>query len=146
MTLDNLVGKGLQREPAEPSEIQRLLAKADRRLTDAESGSISNDSRFDIAYEAVLQLSFCALRANGYRPDSRGGHHVLALQGLSKSVGYSAANVRLLDEFRRQRAIGLYDGSFDPTDSELESLIEEGRSLQSHLMSWLKAHHPQLVT
>lgn len=114
-------------------------------MTDAQNGSISNDSRFEIAYEAVLQLAFCALRANGYRPDSRGGHHVLALQGLGKSVDYSIESVRLLDEFRRQRAIGLYDGSLDPTDSEVESLIEEGRSLQDHLVNWLTEHHPGLL-
>jgi len=85
MTLDNLVGKELREEPTAPEEIQRLLHKASTRLNDAKSEAISRESRFDLAYEAILQLAISALRANGYRPDSRGRHHVIALQNLTKT-------------------------------------------------------------
>jgi len=145
MTLDNLVGKGLRKEPTGPEEIQRLLHKASTRLNDATSEVISRESRFDLAYEAILQLAICALRANGYRPDSRGGHHVIALQSLTKSIGYPKDKIRLLDEFRRQRAIGLYDGSFDPTKAEIIALLETGKDLQNCLSHWLHQNQPELL-
>ena len=78
MTLENLIGKGLQREPTSAEEIRRFLGKISTKLTDAGKDSISLDSRFDLAYEALLQIGLAALRANSLRPDSRGGHHVLA--------------------------------------------------------------------
>ncbi len=83
MTLENLIGKGLQREPASAEEVRRFLAKIATRLADAQNDAISLDSRFDLAYEALLQIGLVALRANNLRPDSRGGHHVLARQTLN---------------------------------------------------------------
>ncbi len=145
MALENLLGKGLQREPTSRTELQRLLKKADTRLGDAKSESISTESRFDLAYEGVLQLALAALRANGYRPGSKGGHHMIALQSLTKSIGYPKEKIRLLDEFRRQRAIGLYDGSFDPTKSEIQSLLEAAADLQQILYEWLDRNHPELT-
>lgn len=86
MTLENLIGKGLQREIASAEEISRLLAKIAIKLSDSRESIISLDSRFDLAYEALLQIGITALRANNLRPDSRGGHHVLALQTLLPPV------------------------------------------------------------
>lgn len=144
MTLENLLGKGLQREPASAEEISRLLAKISTKLTDAGKDSISLDSRFDLAYEALLQIGLVALRANNLRPDSRGGHHVLALQTLHSSIGYPREKLRLLDEFRRQRAIGLYDGSFVPTQNELDELRATAADLKALLEDWLIKHRPEL--
>lgn len=122
-----------------------MKVKARNRLADASSTAISHDSRFDLAYEAILQLGLRALRANGYRPDSRGGHHVIALQSLTKSIDYPAEKVRLIDQFRRQRAISLYDDSFDPTDQELQTLLNAGTHLEQTLMAWLQQNRPELV-
>ncbi len=144
MTLENLIGKGLQREPASVEEIRRFLAKIGTKLKDAGKDSISLDSRFDLAYEALLQIGLAALRANNLRPDSRGGHHVLALQTLHNSIGYPREKLRLLDEFRRQRATGLYDGSFVPTQTELDELRATAAELKAHLEAWLIKHHPEL--
>lgn len=145
MTLDNLIGKGLQREPTDKEEIARFLAKISQKLTDSTSMSISASSRFDVAYEAVLQIGLAALRANGLRVDSRGGHHILALQTLNKSIGVSAEAIRLLDGFRRQRADGLYNGSFDPSEAEVAALINVAQGLERHFKQWLGDHHPEFL-
>jgi len=50
--LENLIGRGLVEEPAQPREPQRLMDRAATRLNDAANPSISNESRFDLAYEA----------------------------------------------------------------------------------------------
>lgn len=137
MTLENLIGKGLQQEPASPEELCRFLNKIATKLADAQSETLSLDSRFDLAYEALLQIGLAALRANGYRPDSRGGHHLLALQTLNTTIGYPREKLRLLDEFRRQRATGLYDGSFDPSKAEVQAILTTVIELNVFFNSWL---------
>lgn len=144
MTLENLIGRGLQQEPATAQEIRRYLTKIATKLADAHSRQLSLDSRFDLAYEALLQIGLAALRANGLRPDSRGGHHVLALQTLNTTIGFSRDKLRLLDEYRRKRAAGLYDGSFEPSQAEVDALIGTALELKAHFESWLESERPAL--
>jgi hypothetical protein len=141
--LDNLIGKGLQREATDAEEIRRLRRKITTRLDDARNEQISLDSRFGLAYEALLQIGLVALRANGLRPDSRGGHHVIALQTLDTTVQYPREKLRLLDRFRRQRAAGLYDASFEPSEVEVETLINTVSELKDHLDEWLSKSNPE---
>ncbi len=143
MTLENLIGKGLQREPTSAGEIHRFLAKIATKLADAQVESVSLESRFDLAYEALLQIGLAALRAHNLRPDSRGGHHVLALQTLNTTIGYPREKLRLLDEYRRRRAAALYDGSFEPSQAELDALIATASELRAHLEAWLRKAHPE---
>lgn len=137
MTLENLIGRGLEHEPSSKPEIQRLLEKIATKLTDSRNQTVSLETRFDIAYEALLQIGLVALRSHHLRPNSRGGHHVIALQTLPLTIGYPHEKLRLLEEFRKQRAAGLYDGTFTPSESELNELIAVVSELQSLLMSWL---------
>lgn len=145
MTLDDLIGKGLLHEPTSPTEIRRFLDKIASKLKDARSEQISLDTRFDIAYEVLLQIGLTTLRANGLRPDWRRGHHLLAPQALNKSIGYPQDGLRLLDEFRRQRAAGLHDGSFDPSGTEVQSILETVADLKQRLEGWLRVRHPELL-
>ena len=105
MTLDNLIGKGLVHEPTSCDELQRFGDKIHIKLRDCQNQSVSLDSRFDLAYEGLLQIGLAALRANGLRPDSRDGYHVMALHTLNLTIGYPREKLRLLDELRRQRDI-----------------------------------------
>lgn len=68
MTLDNLIGKGLQRKSASAEGIHCFLAKIATKLTDAQKGAINLDSRFDLAYEALLQIGLDAW-LNKCRPE-----------------------------------------------------------------------------
>ena len=80
MTLENLVGKSLEKVSVDASSILKLLQAAEQSLQDSKIETISNDSRFDLAYKAVMQLSNAALQANGYRTlTSKPGHHQLTL-------------------------------------------------------------------
>jgi len=140
MTLENLIGRGIEVEPSDAEEIARLLDKIKVKIADAKVAEISLDTRFDIAYEALLQIGLTALRCHNLRPNSRGGHHVMALQTLPLTIGYPKQKVRLLEEFRKQRAAGLYDGSFSPSEKELTGLIEEVCALQLQLEGWIRNH------
>ena len=56
MTLQNLLKIG-RLKPHAPTaqEIRRLLAAAERNLTDARTEIISDETRFDAAYKAIMQ-------------------------------------------------------------------------------------------
>ena len=110
MVLETLLGRGLLPEATDADEMGRFLAKITAKLADCQSPSISLESRFDIGYEALLQCGLAALRAQGLRPDSKGGHHIMALQTLPTTIGFPKEKIRLFDAFRKQRAAGLYDG------------------------------------
>ncbi|MCC6562789.1 MAG: hypothetical protein IT478_15630 [Xanthomonadales bacterium] len=104
---------------------------------------MSREGRFDMAYEALLQIGIVSLRLHDLRPDSRGGHQVLALQTLPTTIGAAKSKLRLLEEFRRQRAAGLYNGSFFPSQQELDELIANVEELHALLLAWIRTHRPQ---
>ena len=70
--LDNLVKIGqLKAEPATEEEIAGLLHSGTVRLVDAKNESLSQESRFDLAYNAAHALSLAALRKAAYRSENR---------------------------------------------------------------------------
>jgi hypothetical protein len=55
MTLQNLLRIGrLKAHQPTPDEVQRLPASIDRNLADAAATTISDETRFDAAYKAVM--------------------------------------------------------------------------------------------
>lgn len=145
MTLNNLVGRGLEKAESDSEELGRYLERIQRKLSDSRQSSISLDSRFDIAFEALLQIALAALRANGYRTTSGAGHQQLAIQALPKSIGVGAADVRALEEFRKKRSAGLYLAEFEPSEAEVDALIAAVERLHKQLLAWLKANRPELL-
>lgn len=76
MTLDNLIGKLLERINPDSAAIQRLLEAAQRNIKDSELAELSNENRFDAAYKAIMQLANAALQAAGLRTlTSKPDHH-----------------------------------------------------------------------
>jgi hypothetical protein len=66
--LENLVRiRQLKAEPATEEEIAGLLRSGKVRLEDAKNANLSQESRFDLAYNAAHALSLAALRHAGYR-------------------------------------------------------------------------------
>jgi hypothetical protein len=52
------------------------------------SMALFNESRFDLAYKAIMQSAKAALQAKGYRVlTSKPGHHQLTLQVLPLTIG-----------------------------------------------------------
>ena len=145
MTLDNMVGRGLERADSDRGEIGRYLTKIRRKLADSRKDSISLDSRFDIAFEALLQIALVSLRANGYRTTSDAGHQQLAIQLLPKSIGIDPSELRALNEYRKKRSTGLYEADFDPSEDEVKAVISAVAKLLASLTDWIKHHRPELI-
>lgn len=111
MSLDNLVGRSLERIEPDPATIKRLLAAAARNIHDAGVEAISNENRFDSAYKAILQMANAALQSRGYRtPTSKPGHHMTMLQTLPLTLGLDNTSVIVMDALRQQRHVVDYSG------------------------------------
>jgi len=145
MTLANLLGKGLEKAETDAREVTRYLDKIGRKLEDARRTSNHLDTRFDIAFEALLQIAICALRVNGYRTTTAAGHQQVAIQLLPKSIGIDAGTIRVLDEYRKKRSLGLYQADFDPSEQEVKAVIASVERLRTDLTAWIKKNRPELL-
>ncbi len=118
--LDNLVKtNNLKIEPADQKEFDGMVISAKRRLQDANVESLSDDSRFSLAYGAAHALSLAAMRWYGYRSDNR----YLVFQCLEHTVGMVTSKWRVLDKCHKQRNLAEYEGHLEITPQLLDELI-----------------------
>lgn len=146
MSLENLV-KTHQIKPhaTHPEEVQRLLAAATRNLADARVEGISDETRFDAAYKAIMQCSLVGLMANGYRPStSVPGHHQTVIQTLSLTLGVPRENWIVMDALRKKRNVNDYSGDLIEPESVREC-IAQADALFKHAGQWLSANRPDLL-
>lgn len=145
MTLDNLLGRSLEAIEPDAVMIQKLLQAAEACLKDALFKGLSNESRFDIAYKAVMQLANAALQANGFRTmTSKPGHHFTMIQSLPKTVGLEIDKMIELDALRKQRNITDYSGDL-VTNKEREACIMLANELSQLVNNWIKENRPELL-
>lgn len=130
MNLKNLVAiNRLVKHDATPGSILKLLASAERNLTDANVPNISVENRFDAAYKAIMQCAMTALWAKGYRTStSEPGHHQLVFQILPKTLGIDSDVVVVLDALRKQRNLSDYSGDA-VSDATLKECIAQAEFL-----------------
>lgn len=139
MSLANLEKIGrLKTHVATDDEIARLLAAAERNLRDANAAGISDETRFDAAYKAIMQCAFAGLMAAGYRPSTAmPGHHQTMVQSLPLTLAVSTETMIVLDALRKKRNINDYSG--DLLDSEsLRICILEAKALHALACSRLR--------
>src|SRR5580658_7764689 len=89
-------------------EIADLFAVADRDLTVSKTPGLHNDWRFNIAYNAALQLATAALAAAGFQAE-RAGHHYRVIECLGLTLGTDTTTIQKLDIFRKKRNISDYE-------------------------------------
>ena len=128
--LENLVRIGqLKPEPATDEEIAGLLRSGTVRLKDAKNESLSQESRFDLAYNAAHALSLVALRQAGYRSENR----YLVFQCTQHTLDLAAEQWRVLDQAHRKRNLAEYEGDIDVDDQLLDALIRVAALIASKL-------------
>lgn len=146
MSLDNLV-KTHQLQPHSPSpeSVQRLLVAIRRNLADAHVPNISDETRFDTAYKAIMQCAMIGLWGNGYRPaTSTPGHHQTMIQTLSLTLGVERESWLLMDALRKKRNLNDYSGDLIEPAS-VQVCIEQAQRLLARTEAWLKAERPELL-
>lgn len=136
MSLANLAKIGqIKDHVTSVDEITRLLTAAERNLRDSKVAGISDETRFDAAYKAIMQCSLAGLAAAGYRPATNvPGHHQTMVQSLPLTLAVSKETMVVLDALRKKRNISDYSGDLlDPESlrvciSEAESLLQQTRT------------------
>ena len=145
MSLDNLLGKTLEKIEVDAGAIKRLLSAAERNIADSHVMEISPENRFDAAYKAIMQLSNAALQANGYRTlTSKPGHHMTMIQVLSQTIDLDKQTVIVLDALRKQRNVADYTGDIVPASAVVEC-TKHAESLLQDVVAWLKQNKPELI-
>lgn len=119
--LENLSGPGkpLAAEPADNAETAGLLHSGKVRLSDAIGGSLSPESRFDLAYNAAHALCLAALRRHGYRPR----HRYIVFQVLPHTLGVGPEVWRVLAKAHDARNLSEYEGHVDVDAQLVDDLV-----------------------
>ena len=126
-------------------EVSSLIDLVERDLSDAAREEISKDWRFNIAYNAGLQLATIVLYAAGYRAGRGEGKHYRVIQALSLVMGPEFSTMRdYLDNCRRKRNISEYDAVGTISEKEAEDLLQTVRELKADVESWLRKNHPEI--
>ena len=145
MSLKNLVGISLESIAPDGNAISRLISAAERNIADSQVKTISDETRFDAAYKAIMQLANTALRANGYRTlTNKPGHHMTMIQCLSLTIGSTHETIILLDTLRKQRNAADYTGDIIPRSSVLEC-ISQSQQLLTEVTQWIMKNKPELM-
>ena len=91
----------LKDHKASPEEIVDLLTVADRDLAASKTPALHTDWRFNIAYNAGLQLATAALSISGYQAE-RSNHHYRVIDSLAHTLGVDPLTIRKFDTFRKR--------------------------------------------
>jgi len=148
MSLDIWKTNGWLREySTSRQEITDILGLVERDLRDAARQEISTDWRFNIAYNAGLQLATLALFAAGYRTGRGESKHYRVIQALPLVMGSDFNVVRdYLDNCRRKRNVSEYDAAGTISKKELSDLLDLVLNLKNQVEKWLRENHPELIS
>ena len=131
--LDNLVRIGqLKAEPRNATEVTRMLAMAQTRLSDAKLSNVSLEGRFTSAYNAAHAAALAALRWHGYRSENR----YTVFQCLAHTLSWPANRWRVFDTAHQKRNLAEYEGYLEVEESTVaemcalvQTLIEDAQVL-----------------
>ncbi|MDL1976048.1 MAG: hypothetical protein LWX55_14990 [Deltaproteobacteria bacterium] len=135
----------LREHKTSPQEVAGILALVDRDLADAARKEVSTDWRFNIAYNAGLQLATLVLYAAGYRAGRGESKHYRVIQALPMVMGDRFSGIgAYLDNCRRKRNISEYDAIGTISEKEAADLVRTAQELKIEVQKWLRQNYPQL--
>ena len=134
----------IRRHETSPREIADLLAIADRDVQQSQIPGLGPEWRFDIAYNAVLQLATAALAAAGYQAE-RANKHQRTLECLEYTLGIERHRVLFLDTCRRKRHKAVYERVGAISDAEADEMIATAKQLREEVAEWIRGERPQLM-
>jgi hypothetical protein len=140
-----LRNRWIRKHRSSRDEISRLLAIADRDIEQCQTPGLGAEWRFDIAYNAALQLATAALAAAGYQAE-RQNKHMRTLECLEYVANIDQDTVSFLDRCRRKRHAAVYDQIGAISDHEADEMLGAATRLREWISSWLRHEHPQLLS
>lgn|SRR5215469_2875613 len=146
MSLEKWVEYGwLRPEPTSRDEIKSLLAIVERDLKDAAVPEVSEDRRFEAAFNAARTAANIALRGSGYRTTTQPGHHMKTVESLELTIKADPKLVQRMKVLSKKRNATSYDSAGNVSAQELELAIKTAEELQRTVVSWLKKNRAELL-
>ncbi|TFL15459.1 hypothetical protein CSC67_01645 [Pusillimonas caeni] len=118
-------GKPLRVEPPDHRELEGLIRSGHARMRDALNTTLSIESRFDLAYNAVHALCLAALRWHGYRPSNR----YVVFQLLPDTLGLGPDVWRVLAKCHGIRNLSEYEGDLNIDERIVIDLLAATRTV-----------------
>ncbi|MHB8424511.1 MAG: DNA-binding protein [Gammaproteobacteria bacterium] len=146
MTLKNLaqIGKPKPHKTTR-EEVARLLSAVWRNLKDAHLKGISPETRFDVAYKAVMQCALLAMMANGFRPSTNDpGHHAMVIQSLPQTISLANERMIVLDQLRKKRNLSDYSG-VEIAEEVAAACVRAAEEPASTAEQWLRENRRDLM-
>lgn len=145
MSLEDWVRNGwIKTHETSKKEIRNLFLLADRDISDASAGNISNDRKFNIAYSATLHLCQIPLHCLGYRISRGEGHHFRAIQSITLTMGKDYSEKKnYFDDCRVKRNKSDYDMVGTISEDEVREILEEAKAFRQEIWSWVQYSYPQ---
>lgn len=142
----------LAREPGAPLKPQApnardvvlWLQQAQVKLGDAQQAVVSESTRMDAAWDAVLLACLAVACAEGWRATSDKGHHEVALEGAAQAVGQGSSRYYQLDALRGWRN-RKYRAGHGVEPEELAEAIELVKPFLADVASWFAQRHAKLL-
>jgi hypothetical protein len=132
-------------KPHKPTkqQVAAIFGVVDRDLADSKQ-SLSPDGRFNIAYNAALQLCAIVLLAEGWKPDKLNAHY-RTISALPHIIGKERQDdADYLDACRAKRNGLEYDAAGKVSAKEAKELCEFAVELRERVVDWLTQTHPDL--
>ncbi len=125
-------------------EIGNLLAIAERDIRESQTPGLGAEWKFDIAYNAALQLATAVLAAAGYQAE-RQNKHQRTIECLAFTAALDASMIGFLDTARRKRHVAVYDRIDAISEKEAAEMITAAKDLRRLTRAWLKRVRPALL-
>lgn len=127
------------------AEVAGLWTVVERNLDEARGPLKYADTRFWLAYQAVLAAATIVIRAQGARVRRERQHErtfaalrQLAIPGVSDRARY-------YDDCRRKRNVAEYDVAGGVSDTEATEFLREAERMAGAVRDWLGRERPELM-
>lgn len=146
MSLENLEHAGeIARQPVAKGEIENLINKAERKLKDSRSDSISSETRLELAYTVILSCAMIALRATGYWVTSLSATHYVAIETFRYTLKLKDDKIDYYQSLRTLRHRDIYGPDFEIDCGDLNKSIKEASGLLAKIKGWLSDNYFALI-
>ena len=120
------------------------LKQAQVKLTDARQTAVSEGTRMDAAWDAVLMACLAVACAQGWRITSEKGHHAVALEGAAQAIALSVNDYDELDTLRDWRN-RKYRAGYAVLPDELAEALGVVEPFLTTVAQWFAEHHTALL-
>ena len=146
MPFEKLLLQGaIQKHQASKDEIASLFKLIGRDLKDAAIIELSEDRRFAVAYNAVLQCGTAIMHSMGYRTKGE-AHHYHTFEFLREALGSKYADlIDYFDACRSKRNRTDYDAIGGISETAVAELIGEANKFYKFTKDWISKKYPQYL-